>query len=414
MASTVRAESDDTAPERRSLHSPASALWGQLIPALPTAVPLNLWTGQQAYTIGRHHSCNFRFPDPAISNIHCTISWHPTEPAEVSVEDNSTNGTFINGTKIARAHRLRLRQGDELRLSVSERTGHRYIYQHLGTRDGSSIFDEYTLQSALDDSDLRNSHWSAIRIADGKPCRVKVIRMFHEGISSIPWIQQQATRLAQAPAHPNVLQYLAVFKAYNGIHLATDSASEDLLELILNDRLNGMEENSVRALTRDICAGLAFLHERSIFPAALVPESVFIVDGRAKIDVALVNVALGNPGDCLRGDEDLEFIAPEVYICGATVPSGAQNMWSCGKLVSLMLTGSLERTEVDDGTGDRDAKLRERPLIDWDAVRNKAPNAQEWLQGALQRDSALRMDARAALAHTWLRESPVSPEQVDS
>jgi pSer/pThr/pTyr-binding forkhead associated (FHA) protein len=67
-------------------------------------------------TIGRAVGADFVLDDPLVSRAHCRIMELPN--GELEVQDlNSTNGTFINGTRIQNA---RLTSGDCLKIGRLE------------------------------------------------------------------------------------------------------------------------------------------------------------------------------------------------------------------------------------------------------------------------------------------------------
>jgi len=54
---------------------------------------------EEQYTIGRSENCSICIPDPTISSHHCTLVLEPDGSYRV-VDNNSTNGTRVNGAKI--------------------------------------------------------------------------------------------------------------------------------------------------------------------------------------------------------------------------------------------------------------------------------------------------------------------------
>jgi len=67
-------------------------------------------------TVGRAIGADFVLDDPLVSRTHCRITELPN--GELEVQDlNSTNGTFVNGTRIQNA---RLTSGDSLKIGRLE------------------------------------------------------------------------------------------------------------------------------------------------------------------------------------------------------------------------------------------------------------------------------------------------------
>lgn len=69
-----------------------------------------------ARTIGRATGADFILDGALVSRVHCRITALPTGELEVTDLD-STNGTFVNGTRVSTA---RLAAGDRLRLGRVE------------------------------------------------------------------------------------------------------------------------------------------------------------------------------------------------------------------------------------------------------------------------------------------------------
>ena len=68
-------------------------------------------------TIGRSPGAEFRLEQPLISRLHCQLS---ADPDAIHVKDlESTNGTFVNGSRIRTAQ---IREGDRLRVGRVEFT----------------------------------------------------------------------------------------------------------------------------------------------------------------------------------------------------------------------------------------------------------------------------------------------------
>ncbi|MCR5360270.1 MAG: SpoIIE family protein phosphatase [Thermoguttaceae bacterium] len=66
--------------------------------------------------IGRHHQCDIRLTDDAVSRLHARIQF---DRGQYTIEDkNSSNGTFVNGRRISRA--VVLHDGDRVRIGSRE------------------------------------------------------------------------------------------------------------------------------------------------------------------------------------------------------------------------------------------------------------------------------------------------------
>jgi hypothetical protein len=65
-------------------------------------------------SLGRKEGSDIIINEPVVSGTHCYIT--VVSRSEASIEDSSTNGTYINGVKIGKGSRLGIRDGDMLTL----------------------------------------------------------------------------------------------------------------------------------------------------------------------------------------------------------------------------------------------------------------------------------------------------------
>ena len=79
-------------------------------------------------TIGRARGADFVLDIPLVSRVHCRLT---ADDDGIDVEDlKSTNGTFVNGTRLS--PRARLRPGDRLRVGRMEMVVDREVRREKG------------------------------------------------------------------------------------------------------------------------------------------------------------------------------------------------------------------------------------------------------------------------------------------
>ncbi|CAL8071445.1 unnamed protein product [Calicophoron daubneyi] len=125
-------------------NSDTRKIWGRLLPLRRSLLPVDLV--EDCYTFGRGEGCSVMFTpamfnDPAqfstFSKQHFKLLQEPCKQGSiVFVEDLSSNGTFINGTKIGRGKRHPLSNNDEISLSLKH-------YKCYIFSDSNSISDLY-------------------------------------------------------------------------------------------------------------------------------------------------------------------------------------------------------------------------------------------------------------------------------
>jgi hypothetical protein len=71
------------------------------------------------FTIGRDGGCDFSLAGaPDISRVHATIRYDEKTAASYIVDNNSHNGTFVNGVKLPPGKQKRINNGDLLQLGT--------------------------------------------------------------------------------------------------------------------------------------------------------------------------------------------------------------------------------------------------------------------------------------------------------
>ena len=71
------------------------------------------------YVIGRAGDCNYVLPGDGISRHHLRIEYSEAEGACYAVDEDSSNGTYLNSGKMEVGVRYRLTQGD--RIAINDR-----------------------------------------------------------------------------------------------------------------------------------------------------------------------------------------------------------------------------------------------------------------------------------------------------
>jgi len=81
----------------------------------------NTFITKDLFTIGRAPTNDLQILNGKISGIHCTIfKTHIGSNTEFFIEDNSSNGTYLNEKKLERGIKAVLRNGDEVVLLKHE------------------------------------------------------------------------------------------------------------------------------------------------------------------------------------------------------------------------------------------------------------------------------------------------------
>eukprot|EP00826_Nyctotherus_ovalis_P051975 TRINITY_DN6535_c0_g1_i12.p2 TRINITY_DN6535_c0_g1~~TRINITY_DN6535_c0_g1_i12.p2 ORF type:complete len:118 (+),score=21.31 TRINITY_DN6535_c0_g1_i12:100-453(+) len=114
---------------KKSVQSPETPenYWCKLISKNEAAE--NAFVAKDCFTIGRAPNNDLQIANIKVSGLHCTLVKTPSVPdPDFLIEDNSSNGTYLNGKKLGKGIRANLKNGDEVVL-LNHDTG--YITIHL-------------------------------------------------------------------------------------------------------------------------------------------------------------------------------------------------------------------------------------------------------------------------------------------
>ena len=144
-------------------------------------------------------------------------------------------------------------------------------------------------------------------------------------------------RLARQVAHPNVCRVYDIGEAEGSPFLSMEFVDgEDLASLLR--RIRRLPADKATEIAREICAGLAAIHERGVLHRDLKPGNV-MVDGRGRVRITDFGLA------ALQGDMDQgqhvvgtpAYMAPEVRTGGEATPGS--DLYSLGLVLYETYTG---------------------------------------------------------------------------
>lgn len=216
--------------------------------------------------------------------------------------------------------------------------------------------------------------------------------------------------------HNNIIQLFDVFESRNELHIVMEICSGgELFDRIKAQPDGAYNEQDAAIVLRQICKGLAYLHEHKIAHCDLKPDN-FLFIGPAQ-DAALKIIDFGMSKfvkrrkyfKSLRGTP--YYIAPEV-IKGRY--SEHADMWSFGVVMFVMLFG------YPPFHADNDNDIFRLVLGGFDPVVKKgfkahfpsdiscSASARDLMSKLLTQDTAKRLTALEALEHPWLTGAEAS------
>ncbi|KAF4597866.1 hypothetical protein EYR38_006258 [Pleurotus pulmonarius] len=421
-------ETQSTQPASQREGTMDAHLWGYLQPCNAALTRMDFWKIRPKYTIGRNHDGNeIILPGFKISNYHCVIMWDGKEDRTscVTVQDLSSNGTFINGVKIGRGNTKILREGSELAFGTCTPQivnggieDYRFVYRHLAAGPPTEgLYKYYDLCNELGKGSfatvmkavhLATGEWVAIKMIQDKKANAAGTNANADGNGTTKHMAfMREISIMERLKHPNICELKEVYMQPNGdINLVLELVEGgDLLDYILTR--HGLTEDDAKHITYQICDALSYIHSLGVAHRDLKPENILLTSDRPP-RVKVADFGLAKVVDSLTMLRTMcgtpSYLAPEVV--KQQNAEGYDNLvdsWSVGVIVFSMLTNAGPFIE-DENQRDIRMRIIERQ-IDWDTLYNSnvSQEAQSFIRSLLVDNPDRRMTLTDALHHPWLQ-----------
>ncbi|KAI8060174.1 kinase-like domain-containing protein [Gongronella butleri] len=387
------------------------------------------------YLFGRADECDFRFQRLEISARHCHIylvmngrpsmdqhsgHYHRRE-FSVYLEDLSTNGTFVNGEKIGREHRVLLNSGDRIQLyrrnMLDDDNPHHLFYRIIfPPKFEAKAFNEvFRMRDKLGEGNFATVFQAyprremAVPEAERSYVAVKALNKskFARKPRLLRSLVQEISILMSLEAHPNVIKIDKVFDEAKHIFVVLEYAKDkDLFEFVTERKF--LSEEETRFIFYQLFAGTQFLHHRNIVHRDLKPENVLMVD-KSRLHVKITDFGLAKTVyrsellDSQCGTPN--YVAPEVLdptgIRGYSKPC---DVWSLGVMLYICLCGFPPFS--DEGSPSLREQIK-RGLYTyprnspWDFVHEEARNL---IDVILTVDPTQRITLDNCQSHPWMHQ----------
>ncbi|EGD77684.1 hypothetical protein PTSG_08777 [Salpingoeca rosetta] len=220
-------DTDDSGDEQ-----PACHVWGRLFSERTNFTSIELI--EDKYMFGRHDSCQVRFTDKCISNVHCTISReHPQEAMSqyeddemlTFLTDQSANGTYVNGERLGKGRKVALAHGDKVSLLNKKHTPS-YIF-HDCTQETDDpharLREKYNMSRQLG-SGACGEVYLGVDKATGRKYAIKIIskRRFSQSTSmGAPTTDQLMAEvdILLRLKHPNIIHVHDMIDSQNYLYI---------------------------------------------------------------------------------------------------------------------------------------------------------------------------------------------------
>ncbi|CAG9326947.1 unnamed protein product [Blepharisma stoltei] len=191
--------------------------------------------------------------------------------------------------------------------------------------------------------------------------------------------------------HQNIVQFYEIYENPEFIYITMELCEEGNLKKKI-EAFGKMNEEDVKIMTKQILSALVYLHRLKICHRDLKPENILFSNNRVKLaDFGLARHMNGTNGFSVVGTP--YYLAPEVI-------DGHYNskcdIWSLGVVLYYSLTGKLPF----NGTCYEDlfSKIQGTEIN----YGYMSTEAKEFLKLLLHKDQNSRINAEAAIKHSWL------------
>ncbi|TIB04695.1 hypothetical protein E3P96_01526 [Wallemia ichthyophaga] len=411
--------------------------WGVLMPVgrrdLNSVTFLN---EKPAYRFGRHPQENdIILNGKKISNNHCKVyqtgDYDNADDGDqnaseivVFIEDTSSNGTYINQIRCGKGVQRRLMPGDEVSFGnpLSNAPGtlddYRYIFrprpkkaQSIDENAGGGVFAKYEIGAQIGKGSFASVK-KAYERSSGIPRAVKQItkHRFAMNQKTLKMFEREIG-IIKILDHENIARFCDIFEDDQVIYLVIEfAAGGDLLDYIINR--GGLSEREARDIARQMCAAMAYTHEKGITHRDLKPENILLCTK----DVELPQIKITDFGLAKAVDSQTHlktmcgtpsYLAPEVVLKRPEGYDQAVDSWSTGVIIYAMLTNSSPFDEQEDEPLHERVQKRQ---VDYDVLKQlgMSDSAIDFISKLLIADPETRMSLKDALNHPWINEVKVA------
>ncbi|KER22734.1 hypothetical protein T265_09218 [Opisthorchis viverrini] len=398
-----------------------SSVWGRLFP-LQKKLPF-IELKDETYTFGRGEDCSFTFcssmfDDP---NQLATFSKHHFKETSYQgklmfIQDLSSNGTFVNGTKIGRGKKQPLNNNDEISLSLK----HLKCFIFCDSNSEENLFppevtSRYTISKLLG----RGACGEVRLVFERGSCEKRAMKIVQKKTFSITAKLGNGV-LSRIKSEVDILMKLAhpcIIYIYDVID--TDEALYMILELVeggeLFDRivqLGQLSEQDAKFLFLQMAIAVGYLHEHGITHRDLKPENILLTNNQNRCLIKVTDFGLSKLVD---GNTMLRtfcgtptYLAPEVLrTAGSGTYTSAIDVWSLGVILLVGYPPFTEERKDHDLQTQIVQGLYDFPDIYWKAISEEA---KDLVRKMLTVEPSERLTIQDVIQHAWFDDVAIKTD----
>lgn len=426
-------------------------------------------TGKQEWIFGRRTETS-DYPIPTrsnrISNRHFKLWMNVQEKnrsndTNMMIQDMSTNGTWVNGSKLIKGTNYILTQGDEISIGIgipadvvrflvhfpksmknksTLRSSMRHLQNSVSLRNRkASDFPEMAQGGILHDFIIRDeivgsgafaTVKKAIERKTGETYAVKIISKKKAMTGAIEGVSREL-KILQKLHHPGIVTLKAFYEDDDSYYLVMEYvAGGDLMDFVAS--YGAVGEAAGREIARQILLAIRYVHSKGISHRDLKPDNILIAqDDPVTVKITDFGLAKGQDKTSVMKTfcGTLAYLAPEIITRKYSMRTNSKqrylgngksmvdsysnkvDMWSIGCLLFVILTAHLPFSGST-----RDALFKNIIAGKYHASLLKengvSSQGRDFMDKLLEVDVSLRLNAKQALQHPWIREICSTDSQV--
>uniref|UniRef100_A0A182LTV2 Protein kinase domain-containing protein n=1 Tax=Anopheles culicifacies TaxID=139723 RepID=A0A182LTV2_9DIPT len=288
--------------------------------------------------------------EDACSPTHCTVLFVCSNIALsclYTLQDTSSNGTFVNGKRIGKNNRVILLHGSTISIACYANL---FVYHQLSHDVPKEIESDMLKKRYHIGRVLGSGSFGTVYLVHDaiscKPYALKIVQKPRIGVDPshrAGWMNE--ANIMNRLNHPCVIQIYEFLNEPNSFCMMLEyMQGGDLLTRIIDNEY--LPEHIAKFFFYQLCHAIDYLHEHGIIHRDLKPDNILLKDG---YDFTLLKVS--DFGSSKFLDDTIymrtvcgtpEYIAPEVLEQGSSKRyTNKVDIWSLGVILYTMLSGLL-------------------------------------------------------------------------
>ncbi|KAF7720839.1 hypothetical protein EC973_005982 [Apophysomyces ossiformis] len=235
---------------------------------------------------------------------------------------------------------------------------------------------------------------------DGHQVAIKMIPRQRLTLSKkLACATERELAILQLLHHPNLIELHRIFQDTAYIYFVTEYAEGGELFHLLTKRGGALSETEARTLFSQLAGALAWCHAHHICHRDLKPENILLDKDRKLVKIADFGMATIQSSDRLLQTScgSVHYASPEI-VQGKPYYGPATDVWSCGVLLYVLLTGYLPFD--DENMGRLYLKIKRGK---YHRLPEHLPStAKDLIRRMLTVDPSQRITMKEVLSHPWL------------